>query len=347
MDTRTTLFPLPLFAALAIHAQSLVSTEPMPRTALLEEFTAAGCGNCPAAHVVANDLATVHGDDLMIIGIHGGGLAAPQAGQPDFRTPDGTALWSAFAVPFQPIGMVNRQGLQQASGWMAAVSTVLSEISPVNIGVASSFDAGTQTLTVDVELYYTGEGPVGDDAIHVALTQDGIVARQQDYQNGVQQNYMHRHVLRDLLTPVQGDPVSTTAIGSFVQRTYSLPVPSGWTLADLDVVAFVSEGAAGVVHQARQVDADGGITTTVDGTAGALGLGNVYPMPAHDLVTFTFTDEAAGRVLILRDGLGRIVMQEQVNAYGANVVISVGGLAAGLYHAGLDGGRTKKVLVSH
>ncbi|HRF79726.1 MAG TPA: hypothetical protein PL070_06535, partial [Flavobacteriales bacterium] len=93
------------------RAQTLVGTEPQQRTALLEEFTAVRCGNCPAAHVVANSLDMVHGDDLVVVGVHGGSLAVPVGAQPDFRTVDGAALWSQFGVAFQPQGLVGRGSL--------------------------------------------------------------------------------------------------------------------------------------------------------------------------------------------------------------------------------------------
>ncbi len=336
----TLFFTLPFLA----HAQTLVSTAPQQRTALLEEFTAAGCGNCPAAHAVANSLANPYGEDLTIIGIHGGSLAAPQTGQPDFRTPDGSALWSQFAVAFQPQGMVNRQGLQQAGSWSSSVVAVLSGLSPVNIGVSSTYDPGAGSITVMVELFYTGEVPSGEGRIHVALTQDGIVARQADYVNGTQQNYMHRHVLRDLITPLAGDPFDYGVEGVFVQRTYTLPIDMGWTLADLDVVAFVSE-VSGVVHQVRSVAADGGITTSVEDVERSIELGNAFPQPASELVRFTVGENAVGQVLQLRDGLGRLVRDQRVA--GSVVQFSVADLGPGIYFASLPGMVAQKIVVAH
>jgi hypothetical protein len=293
-------------------------------------------------------LANALGEDLVYINVHSGGLANPSASQPDFRTPEGTALWNQFNVFFQPQGSVNRQALQQASGWSASIQGVLAEVSPVNIGVASSFDAGTQTITVHVELFYTGESPVGEDRIHVALTQDHIIGYQQDYTNGAQPNYDHRHVLRGYFTPLAGDAVTTTTAGTLVTRMYTLAVPAAWSLVDLRVVAFVGD-ANGEVHQVRSVDANGGATVGMGSNAvdRTRGLGQAFPVPASDLVVIPFTTDVAEGTLHVRDVMGRIVLQYHVVAGSTSALLPVGQLANGVYTYSLLNGAGQRLVVRH
>lgn len=328
------------------HAQDLVSTQPEPRTALLEKFTAIHCGNCPAASAVSNQLASQYGEDLVRINIHGGSLATPSGSQPDFRTTDGEALWDQFNVQFQPQGMIDRQGLQGASGWNSSITGVLGEFSPVNIGARSTFDAGSNTITVDVELYYTDDGPVGDDRIHVALTQDHIIGWQTDYVNGNQPSYDHRNVLRELITPLAGDPVTATNVGDLVQRSYSFSLDPSWTLDDLIIVAFVSE-AGGIVHQARSVSANGGATVGMEESDRYLGVGDAFPVPANEQVTIGLAPEFSGSVLYIRDLRGRAVVQVPVAANVAVVDVSTHDLAAGVYTYGTPGGAVKRIVVAH
>lgn len=331
---------------LLMSAQSLVGTMPQPRTALLEEFTALNCGNCPAAHAVANGLAVQHGEALTIIAVHGGSLANPSAGQPDFRTMDGTALWSAFGVNFQPQGMVNRQGLQQAGGWSASVSGVLAQTSPVNIGVSSLYDANAQVLNVMVELYYTAAPDAAEDRIHVALTEDHVIGWQTDYVNGNHAAYDHRHALRDLLTPVAGDPVLTTTMGTFVQRSYSLAVDPSWDIGNASIVAFVGD-AGGVVHQVRSVDADGGFTTSVaDVVTETSALGRAFPVPAMEVVHFTVGARPVARRVQLHDATGRMVLGQVIPAGQGIISIPVSALPDGLYFASLPGGPARRVVVA-
>lgn len=328
---------------LCLNAQTLVSTTPQTRSALLEEFTAIRCGNCPAAHAVATNLFDQYASQLSGIEVHGGSLADPSAGQPDFRTTDGTALWSAFGVAFQPQGMVNRQALSGASSWNAAIGNIITQDSPANIGISSSVE--NDMLTVNVEVYYTSTPTSAEDEIHVALIQDHIIGYQQDYVNGAQQNYDHRHVLRDMITPVAGDPITTNTAGTLVERSYTLSLDPNWTLADLRIVAFVGP-TSGAVYQVRQVNADGGITTSVnDVDSGAFALGTIYPVPATSEVYINVHPAAAGNVLILRDALGREVSQARVAAGSTNVVLNVEGLSAGVYYVGFAGGTARKVVV--
>ncbi|HQV52580.1 MAG: Omp28-related outer membrane protein [Flavobacteriales bacterium] len=333
----TLLLVLPLFG----NSQTLVSIMPQQRTALLEEFTAINCGNCPAAHAVATNLFTQYNDQLVGVEVHGGSLANPSSGQPDFRTTDGTALWSVFGVNFQPQGTVNREALSGASSWSNAVSNILSQTSPANIGIAATVENGM--LTVDVEVYYTST-PANNDEIHVALTQDHIIGYQQDYGNGAQQNYDHRHVLRDMITDVAGDPVAVNTLGTLVERTYTLTLDLDWTIADLRVVAFIGP-TTGAVYQVKQVNADGGITMAVDGQERHSMIGAIYPVPATDAVVINVGPTAAGHIMFLRDATGRVVLQERVGIGATNVIMNVSGLAAGLYTAGFIGSKARMIIV--
>jgi len=337
------IFTLILLYPALVQAQTLVSTVPQQRTALLEEFTAINCGNCPAAHATANSLFAQYGEQLVGIEIHGGSLSNPSGSQPDFRTTDGSALWSQFGVNFQPQGKVNRQALSGASSWSSAIASIVSQDSPANIGVAATV-AGT-ALNVVVEVYYTGSTTSLEDEIHVALTQDHIVGYQQDYVNGAQQNYDHRHALRDMLTPVIGDLVTTNAVGAFVQRLYTLELDPSWNVADLQVVGFIGP-VNGAVYQVRQVAADGGTTTVISEERSTLDLGNIYPMPATDVVFITVDPATAGNTLVLRDALGRMVTQERIGTGATNVVLSVADLKSGIYFASFAGGEARKIIVA-
>ncbi|MGV3636611.1 MAG: Omp28-related outer membrane protein [Flavobacteriales bacterium] len=321
--------------------QTLVSTDPQQRTALLEEFTAIRCGNCPTAHTVANALSMAQPDDLVVVGVHGGGLAIPIGAQPDFRTTDGTALWSQFNVAFQPQGLVNRGSLLATANWSSAVQNVIATPSPVNLGVATTFDADTRLLTIDLELYYTATSAPGSDAVSVLLTEDRIVGYQQDYMNGAQADYEHRHVLRDYLTPITGDPVLDAADGTLVQRTWTFTVPEAWDAADLSVVAFVGEQGGGV-YQARSVGVTSAATAVREEDNPVFGI--AYPVPANELVTIPVNSISAAQLLV-RDMTGRIVRHVSVPAGSERIVVDVSSFAPGHYFYQADGGRAQRFAI--
>lgn len=254
------------FAPALAFGQSLVSTTPENRTALLEDFTGIHCGYCPEGHVIMADLAAVHGDQLVNVGIHAGGYAVPSGSEPDFRTPDGDALDTFFPITGYPNGVINRRNYNNLlamgrGAWEGAVNAALALPSPVNVGVESSFD-GTE-LTVHVVAYYTANSPGGNDYFSVFVKEDHLDGPQTDYANGNHTNYDHMHVLRDYITDTWGEDLGSNPVaGETVERTYTFTVPTNWNMSNCKVVAFVSEYQS-EVYQAREVAANGGTTLLI------------------------------------------------------------------------------------
>ena len=73
-------------------AQTIVSTAPQNRKVILEEFTGINCVYCPQGHAIANTLKAANPNNFFAINVHVGGYATPGPGQPDFRTPFGSAI---------------------------------------------------------------------------------------------------------------------------------------------------------------------------------------------------------------------------------------------------------------
>ncbi|MBK9193760.1 MAG: Omp28-related outer membrane protein [Flavobacteriales bacterium] len=297
---KKTLTLLAMSPAVAM-AQSLVSTSPQLRTVLLEDFTGIHCGYCPEAHVIGDNLEDMHKDQFVFVGVHAGGFAVPNQGEPDFRTPEGTAIDAHFAPSGYPNGVIDRHtfaaGTSLGRGaWDAATTEALGFTSPVNVGVESSFDSNTRDLTVNVVLYYTANSPGGSDYIGVFLKESNIIGWQTDYgPNGNNANYNHTDVLRHYLTDVWGDEVTTTTQGTTVTRTYTWNVPIDFNIANCEVVAHAGEYQT-EVYQAREVPADGGTTLIIG-----------------DMALTSANDHAAGT-----NGSGTLFETEFTNALGAN-----------------------------
>lgn len=273
------LLTLSAFIPSLLLGQSLVGTAPEHRTGFLEDFTGIHCVYCPEGHTIMTTVANAHPGLVSLVGVHAGSFAVPSTGQPDFRTTFGTTLNNYFGVSGYPSGIINRRPYNGATVlgrnlWAAAMDQVLALPSPVNLGMASSFDNTTRLLTVQVQLYYTAASPGGDDRISVLLTENHITGFQTTPQ-GNNANYDHTHVLRTYLTELWGDAVTTPAAGTTVDRTYTFTVPTTWNIANCEVTALVSEMQT-EVYQARTVPAVGG-TTLVTGALAA------DPMPYRNV----------------------------------------------------------------
>ena len=240
-------------------AQTNVSTTPENKNVVLEEYTGITCPYCPDGHAIANSIKNNNPGDVMLINIHTGGYAAPQGPGTDFRTNYGAALATNASVSGYPTGSINRVGPSMSrSDWASSTAAQLSQPSPVNIWSEAIIDMGTNTLTVNVEIYYTGSQTVSSNKLNVAVLQNNIEGPQS---GGAQYNpsailpngnYNHTHMLRHLLTGQWGDDISNVTQGNFETRSYTWNMPSNINGVDFDptnieIVSFISEGQQNIL----------------------------------------------------------------------------------------------------
>lgn len=247
------LITLVIFVSMGqLMAQSIVGTDPENKNVVLEEFTGINCPYCPDGHVIAQAIYDAHPEDVVLINIHQGGYASPSGGQPDFRTPWGDAIAGQSGLTGYPMGTVNRHVFSGTTtamsrgSWTSASNQILGAESYLNVG-CKVFIAES-TMNINVEVYYTGDSPEPTNFLNIAILQNNIVS----YQSGGSSNYVHKHMLRDMLTGQWGVEIEETTEGSLYTYSlvYELPadiygIPT--VMEDMDVVAFVSETTQEIV----------------------------------------------------------------------------------------------------
>ena len=250
-------------ASFFVGAQTFVSTAPENKNVILEEFTGISCVYCPDGHKIGQQLHDANPNDVFLINIHTGGYANPQGPGTDFNTSFGAAIAGQAGVAGYPAGTVNRHqfSMSQGSGtamsrsdWSAASSQMLSNPSPVNVGMKASVDMATSTLIVDVEVYYTGsQSGVTSNMLNIAVVQNGILGPQT---GGSQWNptaidpatglYTHNHMLRHMMTGQWGEWIMDISQGTLYSNQFTWTMPTNINGVTLDptniaVVAFVTE----------------------------------------------------------------------------------------------------------
>ncbi|MCK9448345.1 MAG: Omp28-related outer membrane protein [Bacteroidales bacterium] len=244
---------------LQIKAQNYVSTDTTNKNAILEEYTGRQCVNCPKGHLTANNIAIANPDRFWAINIHAGYYA--QTSYPNFNCDAGKAIHDGHlaAQSGYPCGAVNRShgsgnGVTHANGWESAVNTQLTQVSPVNIGGVCSINPITRLATIQIELYYTSDGPGTSNKLSIAMLQNNILGSQSGMEYNplqiVGDEYNHMHTLRDIITSVWGDEITTTSQGSLIEKKYEYLIPEiigdpngvEVILADLEFLAFIAEG---------------------------------------------------------------------------------------------------------
>ena len=251
----TLLLVLPLF----VYGQTIVDTEPQNKNVILEQYTGINCVFCPQGSTIANQIYNANPDRVVVIAVHAGGFANPQAGQPDFRTPFGPSLLAQTGITGFPGGTVNRHvfpGLEMTPGgtgmgrgnWTNASNQILAQPSYLNVGAEAQIDLETRELTVNVEVYYTGNSPFSTNKLNVALLQDKTYA----FQSGGGPDYEHNNRLVHLISGQWGVDITTTTEGSLHSETFNYTIPDHYNqvpaeLENMRVAVFVAENTQVII----------------------------------------------------------------------------------------------------
>lgn len=250
----------------SVFAQLPVSTTPSNRKVVLEEFTGIHCQYCPDGHKIANQIqASKPAGDVILINIHTGSYATPGAGEPDYRTSEGTAIagMPGMGITGYPTGAIDRHifsGTAMAhsrGSWSTNANTILSQTSPVNVALQGTINAVTRALTVEAQVYYTGNSATPTNSLTIVLLEDWVVGPQTSgaiwypAMTNPDGSYNHMHMLRKVLTAGSfGIPVAPTTAGSSFSTTVNYTIPNTYgtgsytntcNLGNLHIAAFVAD----------------------------------------------------------------------------------------------------------
>jgi hypothetical protein len=237
-----------------LTAQHYVPLESLDKNAILEEFTGVKCPNCPAGHQTLAQILATYPDRVFAVAYHpfNSSYTLPYPGDPDFRRHYADAL---YTIPYcgtsryMPSAFVHRrlwappERLTGRTEWMGHCETIMAEPSPMNVGMATSFDEISNTLTVVVDIYYTEEY-TGDHSLMVTLAENNLVSNQ----SGGTYPYTHKHTFREAFVGQWGDPIVTDgAAGTFYTRVFTFQNDSNYLMENCELLAFVLDNTTEVI----------------------------------------------------------------------------------------------------
>lgn len=240
-----------IFSVLAIvlfaQTPTIVSTNPQNKHLVFEEYTGVNCGYCPAGHEWLNEMADYY-PGTVVINIHQGVYAAR------YTTQWGNSLANQVASSGYPAFTMNRKTNNNCKiinyysndyNVSTEAYSLVNTTSPVNVAATAEIDFLTRVMTIHVEVYYTSDvtGQNGS-SLNVALLQDYVKGPQANYgpynQSQITEDgqYMHMHMLRNLITGQWGETIAantegTIPAGTFVSRDYTYTLPQ--TIGDVNV----------------------------------------------------------------------------------------------------------------
>ncbi len=330
-----------------------VSTSTENKVAILEEFTGVRCPNCPPGHVIVSDLLTNLPGQFYVVAYHpnNSSYTPPYSGDEDFQRAHPAAFYSTpycGSSRFMPSAFINRrewsagEKITSRSAWSNSVNSIITETSPMNVGVIANYDESTMMMSVTVEVYYTGL--VNDaNALYVTLAENDLVTSQQ---SGASGSYTHKHTFRESLTAQWGDAISSTAPGL---RTYTFTYDNSTTqynMSNCEIVAFVENKTNEEVYTGSGTDVTIGAVALADPSSFGL---EVYPNPMTNaaVVTFQTSDisEVSYQIVnvqgveVAASNLGT----QNAGSHRIDLNTAEMGLASGLYFLKITSGETSAV----
>ena len=224
--------------------------------AYVEKYTGPKCSNCPLADATLDAAHHQYGDRLAVVSInHATGQGIPFPNQPDLRTDDGTTWDKYFGINAIPAAYLNRRTVTMYSGSMdnitADISSLLGESPVVGVDVAAAMSDGKVHITAGIVFAQSYNKPL---TLTLVLTEDSLAYKQILPDNSIQDDYVHNHMLRDVITDVWGADIDCTGAAGEARRTtatYTVSDPA-INLANCNIVAFVSDKASRQVLNCAQ-----------------------------------------------------------------------------------------------
>lgn len=227
---------------------------------LLEKYTGPRCINCPTADDVITAAMSTFGNKLIPVAIHDTISFGEPLGDIDMRTIDGS-IWSKyFGISSKPSALLNRQKsgsnftqYDPTGSLDSPIQSLLNSGTAVAVAVESALSSDTMTIDVNLQFLQT----VSDElTLTLFIMEDGIVAPQYMPDASQNNNYVHNHVLRDVITDVWGADVDADGqqgTKRYCRFSYT-GMQSDWNLDHCHIVAFVSYKSSRSILNAAECD---------------------------------------------------------------------------------------------
>jgi len=275
---------------------------------VMETCTGTWCGYCPCGHDIINTILSIY-PKTVVLCYHG----PPNYGSPvDPWAAVGYPMIQLFGMNSYPTGVIGRSsGIISRSAWYSAVSgqavlppSVKVILTNPTINTTTRKITGTVTATALQDL-------TGAYSVFVAITENHIINPQNIYAScgtaGINNNYVHDHVVRALVTPTTGTQLTAGPWTANTSYTYNIDytvTDATISLMNCQVAMFVyKQGTPYVtganVQNGLAVNTTQFIPTGISGNelkASEYSLDQNYPNPFNPVTSIRFTIPKAGNV---------------------------------------------------
>ena len=219
-----------------------------PRIVLVDEFTGVACVECPDGSEALETLLDIHGEQLVVVAIHGGFWSRPFAESVrDLKNDDGVALINLFTEPLgYPAALINRKQFDDIEeihvgklAWPGKIK-VEKEIEPiVALGLEAELASNNEVL-VRVEMLQRAQSIPEGLRLSIGITESNIIEAQKRRNVGTIVDYSHQHVLRDMFTDFRGDLITEELSTQRVtELEYRFTLPDDLVIENAEIFAAI------------------------------------------------------------------------------------------------------------
>lgn len=335
---------------------------------LLEKYTSAFCGNCPNAHLIAQQLEEEN-PELILVFFHSAvdGMGTEQS-----------AEWrDELNVLGTPYGMIDRTGTTPFNlavnpvQWENKILDRLDEPEVVNIEIDGTYEVASRKLEIEVAMDFSSLPPEGEMRLNVMIVEDSLVGEglgwdQSNYYNEVDghplqglgqpiYDYTHNNVLRAILDDTWGTAgvfPEEINLDATYHHSYTYVIPQEFNEKNIRLVAAVAmfdeeDLLNRQVLNANEFQLFGSsiVTSTDEPEVGEELAVEVYPNPTREQL-WVKTASSNIPVLEILDQTGRLLRSHL--DFDTGKALNMSGLHPGVYFVRMklnEGVAVRKVLV--
>lgn len=229
---------------------------------LIEYLTGVKCPNCPKASAVLKTIESTFPGKTAVVAIHGRLQTEPlKESKYDFRTTVATQL-EALHSPFlgKPSALLNRikfpdepfKPVDLVDLWPSYIEELLNQDYLIDILLSTTYNPATRTVDLSASLL-PKESIDKNMTISVFVT-EGDIEDAQETIGSIIENYKHEHVLRAMLTKIEGDDIQDRLEKSKpVLKNYSYTIPQDFKVENMELVLAIGDGQTGIIDQAAKI----------------------------------------------------------------------------------------------
>ena len=251
------LIALVLFSACEEVPVPMLPREVPPgnKTVLVEDFTGVSCPNCPdGARIIESTRTTPELKARIIpLAVHSVGFDNLHPGSTyQFKTEKGQLMQDDVGDLFsKPAAAINRTISPESSTrfyesketWPNFIDEELNRPSEMNMTMELEYNASSRVVSFEVTYI-----PVLDINtplnITAVIAESGMIDPQTD-NSGVVEEFVHNHVLREVITAATGDVLGNSFTkGQIYTHDFSFTIPpeDGWWVAEnCEIIVFINE----------------------------------------------------------------------------------------------------------